>query len=174
MKREDDAVNTIAALTYWVIVALWITVLTVVVSVYVRNRAVFGTAALLIAVLLVDTARNIFENIYFGLYFGSKYGFFPQSVSDFLGIPGLLIIPKVGNVIAASVVLSLLLLRWLPRTLKEKAETENNLRESESRFRLLVDGVKDYAIYMLDRTGRVSSWNTGAERIKGYSAEEIV
>ena len=41
-------------------------------------------------------------------------------------------------------------------------------------FRLLVQGVSDYAIYMLDHTGRVSSWNAGAERIKGYRPEEIV
>jgi PAS domain S-box-containing protein len=46
--------------------------------------------------------------------------------------------------------------------------------ESEERFRLLVDGILDYAIFMLDPDGRVVSWNGGAERIKGYRAEEIV
>ena len=44
----------------------------------------------------------------------------------------------------------------------------------EERFRLLVDTVKDYAIFMLDPEGRVASWNTGAERLKGYHAEEIL
>src|SRR5438270_3276201 len=58
--------------------------------------------------------------------------------------------------------------------LAERARSENVLRESEERFRLLVEGVKDYAIIMLDPSGRVASWNEGAERIKGYSAEEIV
>ncbi|MDQ5838685.1 MAG: EAL domain-containing protein [Acidobacteriota bacterium] len=58
--------------------------------------------------------------------------------------------------------------------LAERARTENQLRESEERFRLLVEGVNDYAIIMLDPSGRVASWNAGAERIKGYSAEEIV
>jgi len=48
------------------------------------------------------------------------------------------------------------------------------LRESEERFRLLVDGVADYAIYMLDPAGKVVSWNQGAERLKGYTAEEIL
>jgi PAS domain S-box-containing protein len=48
------------------------------------------------------------------------------------------------------------------------------LRASEERFRLLVDGVRDYAIFMLDADGRVSSWNKGAERTKGWRAEEIV
>jgi PAS domain S-box-containing protein len=48
------------------------------------------------------------------------------------------------------------------------------LRSSEERFRLLVDGVRDYAIFMLDAAGMVSSWNRGAERIKGWTAEEII
>ncbi len=45
---------------------------------------------------------------------------------------------------------------------------------AEGRFRLLVDGVRDYAFYMLDRAGRVESWNAGAERLAGYTADEVV
>ena len=45
---------------------------------------------------------------------------------------------------------------------------------AEGRFRLLVDGVRDYAFYMLDRAGRVESWNAGAERLQGFAADEIV
>ena len=48
------------------------------------------------------------------------------------------------------------------------------MRESDRQFRSLVAGVTDYALYMLDRNGVVSSWNVGAERIKGYAAEEII
>jgi PAS domain S-box-containing protein len=48
------------------------------------------------------------------------------------------------------------------------------LRRTEERFRLLVDAVQDYAIFMLDVQGHVSSWNTGAERIKGYAVSEII
>ena len=44
----------------------------------------------------------------------------------------------------------------------------------EERFRLLVESIKDYAIFLLDRQGRVASWNTGAASIKGYRAEEIL
>jgi PAS domain S-box-containing protein len=47
-------------------------------------------------------------------------------------------------------------------------------RASEARFRLLVEGVKDYALYMMDPEGRVVSWNPGAERIHGWRAEEII
>jgi len=52
--------------------------------------------------------------------------------------------------------------------------TREALRQSEERFRLLVEGVKDYAIFMLDPEGYVSTWNEGARRIKGYKEEEIV
>jgi PAS domain S-box-containing protein len=48
------------------------------------------------------------------------------------------------------------------------------LRASEHQFQLLVQGVKDYAIFMLDPQGRIATWNSGAERIKGYDADEII
>ncbi|HTS21215.1 MAG TPA: ATP-binding protein [Casimicrobiaceae bacterium] len=51
---------------------------------------------------------------------------------------------------------------------------EQKLRESEERFRLLVAGVKDYAIFRLDTEGYITSWNAGAERIKGYAASEVI
>jgi PAS domain S-box-containing protein len=60
------------------------------------------------------------------------------------------------------------------RDLSARREREEALRQSEERFRLLVEGVKDYAIYMLDPAGRVMSWNSGAARIKGYKAHEIL
>lgn len=50
----------------------------------------------------------------------------------------------------------------------------DELRESERRFRLLVEAVTDYAIFMLDSQGNVAKWNRGAERLKGYTGEEIV
>ena len=53
-------------------------------------------------------------------------------------------------------------------------ERTEELARSEERFRLLVEGVTDYAIFMLDPEGNVVTWNSGAERIKGYKAEEIV
>jgi PAS domain S-box-containing protein len=60
------------------------------------------------------------------------------------------------------------------RPIADRRDKDRELFESEQRFRLLVQGVRDYAIYMLDVDGRVSNWNTGAEAIKGYTADEIV
>jgi PAS domain S-box-containing protein len=60
------------------------------------------------------------------------------------------------------------------RDLTERRDAEQALRESEERFRLIVDSVRDYAIFMLDPTGQIATWNAGAERINGYRANEIL
>jgi PAS domain-containing protein len=54
----------------------------------------------------------------------------------------------------------------------QRKPNEGTLQNSKESFRLLVEGVKDYAIFMLDPGGRVATWNSGAERIKGYRAEQ--
>src|SRR5258708_21372701 len=69
--------------------------------------------------------------------------------------------------------------RWVRETgFRGSVVTENISLDdpfsNERRFQILVDAVVDYAIFMLDVEGRVSSWNTGAKRIKGYSADEII
>ena len=59
------------------------------------------------------------------------------------------------------------------RDITDRHDAREALVESERRFRLLVDSVLDYAIYMLDPSGIITNWNTGAARIKGYSADEV-
>jgi PAS domain S-box-containing protein len=60
------------------------------------------------------------------------------------------------------------------RDLTERRESEESLRQSEERYRSLVQQVSDYGIFMMDEKGRIISWNEGARRIKGYEADEII
>lgn len=62
----------------------------------------------------------------------------------------------------------------ITRDLTDRKMAEETLKQSEQQFRLLVQGVTDYAIYMLSPEGRVTSWNPGAQRIKGYKPDEVI
>ena len=62
----------------------------------------------------------------------------------------------------------------ITRDLTERRQAELELKSSEQKFQLLVQAVSDYAIYMLDPTGHITNWNSGAQRIKGYDANEII
>jgi PAS domain S-box-containing protein len=64
--------------------------------------------------------------------------------------------------------------RLLHEDIAARARTERMLADSERRFRLMVESVVDYAIFMLDAHGRVASWNSGAQRISGYAAAEVI
>src|SRR6202049_985984 len=85
---------------------------------------------------------------------------------------------QIKAVLALGVVLGLLIAiaaGWsVQRENSRRGLAEEGFRVSEEKFRLLLDGVQDYAIFMLDPQGQVASWNAGAERIKGYGAKEIL
>src|SRR5271170_3197645 len=118
-----------AALVYWVIVFLWLTVLGTLLVFYVRNPRVFGTTRLLLAVIAIDTLRNIVENIYFGLYFGARYELFPPMFAEVLGNPFLLIVPKLANVASGCIVIGMLLKRWLPAAIRERIKADQTIDE---------------------------------------------
>src|ERR1051325_4867125 len=61
-----------------------------------------------------------------------------------------------------------------PKATEEPKPTQGMIRQSGDPFRLLVESVRDYAIFMLDTTGNIATWNLGAQLIKGYKPEEII
>jgi diguanylate cyclase (GGDEF)-like protein len=124
--------NNLAALIYWLIVAIWLTVLGTIIVFYIRNPRAFGTTRLLLAVLAIDATRNIFENVYFGFYFGSQYGLLSPDLAHVLGRPALLVVPKILNVFAGCVVIGLLLLRWLPLAVRERGRAEQHSGDLEA------------------------------------------
>ncbi len=126
-----------AAAIYWVIVALWAAVLSSVIFFFARNPKTFGITRLLLFVVGIDAFRNIFENVYFGVYFGGQYGFFANGIVSVLGQPALLLVPKIMNVVAGSVVLGLLLYHWLPEAVREWARSEQ--RTSELKILAAID-----------------------------------
>ncbi len=85
---------------------------------------------------------------------------------------------RLADFMVITIVLLVGLTIWTARAMHraelEQRKAHESLRESEERFRLLLDSVKDYAIFMLDTSGRVSSWNAGAERMLGWPASEII
>ena len=83
-----------------------------------------------------------------------------------------LLSPTIMAVVITAVTTSLLAAGLAAALFATRAETQS--LKAERNFKLLVQGVTDYAIYMLDPEGRVSNWNAGAERLKGYTADEVV
>src|SRR3954454_22760799 len=128
----ENFMSLAASLIYWVIVSIWAAVLLIVAAGFVRNPRPFGTTRLLLIVVGVDTLRNIIENVYFGTYFGAQYGLFSPGIAAILGNPGLLIIPKLINIVAACAVLWLLLLRWLPMAARERSKADADLQDNST------------------------------------------
>jgi len=169
-----------AALIYWVIIALWLAVLTTVCVAFVRNPKTFGAVRLLLSVIVIDTVRNIIENLYFGLYFGGQYGLFPASIVGVLGNPAYLILPKVMNVVAACAVFGLLVLRWLPLASKERADADADMhektealnQEAEERRRLFETSLD--LILVTDRTGIFRRVSPSSLATIGYRPDEMI
>ena len=172
--------NLAAALTYWVIVALWLAVLGTLCVAYARNPKTFGAMRLLLAVLLIDTARNLAENLYFGLYWGGQYGVFPASVTGVLGDPLYLMSMKFMTVAAAAVVLFVLSMYWLPMAIREwntaEAEIQSKDRalslESEERRRLFETSID--LILITDKRGNLLRVSPRSLETLGYDPAEMI
>jgi len=169
-----------AVAIYWVIVALWLAVLATIASAYIRDPKRFSAARTLLIIVAIDTIRNLIENGYFGVYFAAQYGFFSSAIADILGDPRFLILPKVINVIAASSVLGLMVLRWLPNALAKHEQAEQTieqtsaaLRHEEEERRRLFDSSIDL-ILITGRRGNIVRASPSSLANLGYAPAEMI
>ncbi len=161
------------------------------------TRAVIAVAQMLWSALLIhltggriETHFHVFGSLAFLAFYRDWRVLVPATVVVALDhlIRGIVLPQSVYGVMTASlwrsiehaswvifedIILVLSCLRGV-REMRLVAEREAAIGESDDRFRLMVDGVRDYAILMLDAGGKVANWNSGSERIKGYTAEEIL
>lgn len=168
-----------AALIYWLIVAIWFGVLVFVAVAFWRNDDAKGTTRLLLIVVAIDAARNFAENIYFGVLWGWRYGLISTELARVLEKPEYLILPKILTTIAASLVLGLLLLRWLPTMTREQRDAEEALRDKTAALareteeqRLLFELSVDL-VMIVDRNGVTRRASRSVKSILGYDPDEV-
>jgi PAS domain S-box-containing protein len=142
-----------------------------------------ATAALWIAALNTRAGQKVAAAVLMGIaiagmHYSAMHGLTLRMDESAMGPSGALRAPGLAGWVAGVTLVLLLLATTaaaVDRSLADRSDGEaEKLRASEERFRLLLNSVTDYAIFMLDEHGNVANWNTGAERIKGYSSEEVV
>jgi len=147
----------VTPVTYWVLIGLWGYIL----YFFFRQRQDIGRAghaiSILLSVLAVDAFRSLFESVYFGAWQSARAGFLPYEIFGFLGQPELVIIPKLFDLLVASLIVILLIKRFIPSIAEEQKRsseqiaafefevaehkrTADLLRGSEMRNRALLEG----------------------------------
>lgn len=179
MQNLDDLFRLIATGSYWVIVALWLAILAIFLGKLRRTHGHDEAFRVLIIVLAIDAFRTLFENLYFGIYFNALYGFLPQGFQQLLGAPALLMVPKLTNVAAGVLVLTLLLRSWLPAAEREREEMVRTLHDSQgetarlkNRYEHLVNASPDL-ICSLDRQGRFVDVGARSQPLLGYAPGDL-
>ena len=125
--------------------------------------------AYLTLLLLATVASGWFG----GRSFGIGAGVISFACADFFFLPPVGSLRVAGDFHPAGALIAAVFLGagWLGG---EWRRNRNKLQESEEQYRVLLDGVRDHAVFLLDRDGNVATWNSGAQRLKGYTAEEIL
>ncbi len=169
----------ITPVSYWILSILWLIILALYLGKLKQEKAAGGAVAILLTLLSIDAFRTLFESVYFGLYFNSMFGLLPQGIYDVLSTPGSIIIPKIVNIMAGVIVLTLLIRKWVPNEIQAREErikiledSNAKLNRSEARFRTLMENIPVPLVHM-DMAGNNIFRNEHFIQLFGYT-EEIV
>jgi len=160
-------------LSYWVLAALWLVILGLYLGRLRHLKTGNGAISVLLTILALDAFRTLFESTYFGLYFNSRFGLLPASVEATLGLPELLIIPKLVNVAAGVIVLLLLVRRWVPRELEAREHSSQRIKSREETYRDFVEGSDDL-ITRTDPNGKFVFVSSKTHEVFGLSPSECI
>ncbi|WP_439101443.1 putative bifunctional diguanylate cyclase/phosphodiesterase [Congregibacter sp.] len=184
MEANDAIYNALTSALYWVLVVLWLVILSLYISHLLRARRADRAVKVLLVILALDALRSLIESTYFGFFFNSLYGFLPAAIHDQLSQPGLVIVPKLLNVAVGLIILVLLIRYWIPRelehrakqtadleTAREDAETKRRRAEAERlKLESILNAISD-AIIILDANGRIVAMNAGVQTVFGYDID---
>jgi putative nucleotidyltransferase with HDIG domain len=110
--------------SYWLLIVMWSFILVFYIRRLRTSRVRLELIGTLIVILSIDAFRTLFESIYFGAWYTSKMGLLPQPIYDYLVLPGNVFVPKAINVIAAVLVITIVLRKWIPQ---EEAERKRQV-----------------------------------------------
>ena len=114
---------------YWLVIVMWTYILFFCLRRFRSKCVVSPLVRTLFIILAIDALRTLFENLYFGAWYTPIGGLLPTGIHDFLVRPEMMIIPKSLNVMAAALVITILLRRWLPYEEQERIQQEKYVRE---------------------------------------------
>jgi len=118
-------------LTYWLLVILWTAILVLYVREVHRWEHASEAMKVLLWVLAIDAVRTLFESIYFGGWYTARVGLFPQALYEFLVQPQNVFVPKLVNVVAGIIILTLLIRQWLPKLVGESDQQAREINRLE-------------------------------------------
>jgi|GEM_PF-2232858 len=157
---------------YWLLVLIWLYISLVYFLKTNRSKSTTKAIRILLLILAIDAFRTVLESVYFGTYFTSFYGLIDSSFYEFLSIPQILFLPKLLNLAAAILILSLLLKDSLPDLIKNDETQRNELIESERTLRAAIK-YSPNPVFIHAEDGEMLFIADKVTEITGYEESEI-
>ncbi len=189
-------------ITYWLLIAMWTFILCFYLKRILSDWHQGGLMLVLFVILTIDAFRTLFESVYFGAWYTARVELLPIRIHDFLVQPQMVIIPKLMNVFAAGLIITILFRYWLPKEgeeikhleatvnlrtrelsktvqkleseIEHRKQMEGKLKESETRYMDLYENAPDMYASVNAETARIDACNMTLANTLGYAKEEIV